>query len=113
MVTSIGSDFEYVREEQPYDEFRQLLNDFESENYRLIIVLDELDKREKTFMNEVFSYYKDFLTNYKLFCFFITDENVYKNSNQLRDNMYTTYFIKKIYLPLLSHRETMRYCYPG
>lgn len=111
MVTSIENDFEYVREEQPYEEFRQLLNDFESANYRLIIVLDELDKQEKTFMNEMFSYYKDFLTNYKLFCFFITDENTYRRSNQLRDNMYATYFIKKIYLPLMSYSETMRYCY--
>lgn len=111
MVTSIENDFEYVREEQPYEEFRQLLNDFESANYRLIIVLDELDKQEKTFMNEMFSYYKDFLTNYKLFCFFITDENTYRRSNQLRDNMYATYFIRKIYLPLMSYSETMRYCY--
>lgn len=62
-------------------------------------------------MEKVFAEYKDMLTNNKLFCFFITDEGIYKGCLKLRDNLFSTYFIKKIYLPLMSYEDTMRYCF--
>lgn len=111
ITANIKRDFEYETHEKPYELFRELLNELENCRFRLILVLDEIDKCEETFIKEVFAQYKDFLTNYKLFCFFITDESIYKDCIKSKNNIFATYFIKMFYLPLLSYQETMRYCF--
>lgn len=115
LKANVGSElkggFEYSLQEKPDQRFRELLNEFEQSGIRLILVLDEIDKCEKSFMEDVFRQYKDLLTNYKLFCFFVTDERVFADSATIKNNGFDTYFIKRFYLPLLSYRETMQYCY--
>lgn len=102
---------QYQQKISAYEMFKEWLNKFEECRYRLIVVIDEIDKCKSSFMEEMFAQYKELLTNYKLFCFFASDEKTMKRCMDTECDIYSTYFIKKFYLPLLSYEETMRYCF--
>lgn len=102
---------EYDMQEDPYELFRELLNEFENLSIRLIFIFDEVDKCSTTFLDEIFNYYKDLLTNFKIFSIFLTDEKAYKAYIQSRDSLLFTYFIKAFYLSTMSYEETLRYCF--
>lgn len=102
---------QYQQKVNAYELFREWLNKFEECRYRLIVVIDEIDKCKISLMEEIFAQYKELLTNYKLFCFFVSDEKTMRRCMDTESDIYSTYFIKNFYLPLLSYEETMRYCY--
>ena len=107
--TGYGVEYEVL--ENPQDLFNDLMDDFEKSNIRLLVVLDEIDKCDSTFVDEVFCYYKDLLLNSKMFWLLVADEQMYQRYLGLKENMLDTYFVKKIYLPLMTYEETMQYCF--
>lgn len=106
-----GYSFEYEVLENPQEWFNDLLDDFEKSNIRLLVVLDEIDKCDSAFLDEIFCYYKDLLLNSKMFWLLVADEQMYQRYLGLKKNVLDTYFIKKIYLPLMTYEETMQYCF--
>lgn len=81
--------------------------------YRIVITVDELDKHDRNFIEELFDYYKNLFLNSHIITFFIVDLLKYidfRNGNEI-ENKLLSYIIKSIYIPTLEHEDVKAYMY--
>ncbi|WBW96232.1 P-loop NTPase fold protein [Oceanirhabdus sp. W0125-5] len=81
--------------------------------YRIVITVDELDKHNESFIEELFDYYKNLFLNSHIITFFIVDAIKYiniRNKSEI-ENKLLSYFIKCIYVPTLEHKDVKDYMY--
>ncbi len=90
----------------------QLLNKI-STDYKILLVIDELDKRDKEFIIDLIDNYKNLLFNSKIITFLIVDTLTYIDivkGNEL-NNKLLNYIIKSIYVPTNNLNEIKNYLY--
>lgn len=95
------------------DRIKDILNIIRQlNNINIIFVFDELDKMNTDVLKIFFERYKSLFVENNIFHFFLVDDEMYikYNNNNICKNKLFTYFSGKYYMPLLTFKETVRYC---
>ncbi|WP_252244007.1 hypothetical protein [Clostridium sp. ZBS14] len=85
----------------------------QEEEYNIIIIIDEMDKQNKKFIEDLLDLYKNLFLNSHITTFFIVDLLNYLEinlGNEL-DNRLLSYFIKSIYIPTINDDDIKDYLY--
>ncbi|OAB40549.1 hypothetical protein PMSD_01190 [Paenibacillus macquariensis subsp. defensor] len=84
-----------------------------SEEYQLIMVIDEIDKQDNLFLEDLFGLYKNLFLNSHLITLFVVDQNKYQDivfSSEMDDKL-RVYFTRPFYLPTFNLDDIRSYLY--
>lgn len=85
----------------------------EYRDYNIVLIIDEIDKQNKKFIEDLLDHYKNLFLNSHITTFFLVDLLSYLEINQGNEleNKLLSYFTKSIYIPTINYDDIKDYLY--
>lgn len=108
--SSINRTIEIVEEIELFSETENLLTKL-CQEYKVIIVLDELDKQESEYIVDIFNSFKSMFVEKQIITFFVVDSSTYEKYYLDTNSILRTYFLYGVYIPLIEYKDFIKQCY--
>lgn len=85
----------------------------EYRDYNIVLIIDEIDKQNKKFIEDLLDHYKNLFLNSHITTFFLVDLLNFLEINQGNEleNKLLSYFTKSIYIPTINYDDIKDYLY--